>query len=79
MIRRCVICGASYIPGRSDTCSDSCHEELIRRTIIIAGEYKKIVRMSTGVVYRVPTRDILEFGINEQDLDKYPVWVDEKE
>lgn len=56
-----------------ERCSDE-HEELIRRLISEFGEFKKVVRMSTDIAYRVPTRDIIEKGIREQDLDRYPLW-----
>jgi hypothetical protein len=40
------------------------------------GKYKKVVRASTGVAYKVPTRDIIEHGLKERELDKYPLWPD---
>ncbi len=58
------------------TCSDACHEKLIRRLIAEFGEFKKVVRAATGVAYKVPTRDIIEKGIQEQELDQYPKWED---
>jgi len=70
----CVICGKLYEQGRLLTCSDECHEELVKRLIFEFGEFKKVVRMSTGVAYKVPTRDIIERGLREQDLDRYPLW-----
>lgn len=51
-------------------------ERLIQELIARFGEFKKVVRMRTGVAYKVPTRDILEKGIREQDLDRYPLWED---
>lgn len=71
---KCFICGKTYDQGRLMTCSDSCHEELIGWFIAKFGEFKKVVRGSTGVAYKVPTRDILEGGIKERDLDHYPIW-----
>jgi len=68
------MCLNSYEGGREWTCSDACHEELIKRLISEFGEFKKVVRMSTSIAYRVPTRDILEKGIREQELDQYPLW-----
>jgi len=56
------------------TCSEACHEELVRRWIAQFGEFKKVIRESTGIAYRVPTRDIIEPGIKEQELDRYPIW-----
>ena len=49
-------------------------ERLIQKLIARFGEFKKVTRMSTGVAYKVPTRDILVKGIREQDLDRYPLW-----
>ena len=59
------------------TCSDGCHEGLVNCLIAEFGEFKKVVRQSTGVAYKVPARDIFESGINERELDRYPVWKDE--
>jgi len=53
---------------------DGRRERLIQELIARFGEFKKVVRMRTGVAYKVPTRDILEKGLREQDLDRYPLW-----
>lgn len=76
---RCVICQKQYEPGREMTCSDGCHQELVRRLIVEFGEFKKVVRMSTGIAYRVPIKDIFDPGIKEQELDQYPIWEEEVE
>ncbi len=71
---KCYICGdPCTIPG-TITCTPFCHEKLVDRLVIRWGEFKKVVQESTGVAYKVPTRDIIEKGIREQDLDQYPVW-----
>lgn len=70
----CIICQGVYKGGRELTCSENCHEIFIERLIAQFGEYKKVVRMSTGIAYRVPTRDIIERGIREEELDQYPQW-----
>lgn len=72
----CVICGNFYTDGREMTCSQPCHDELVERLIAQFGEFKKVVRMTTGEAFKVPTRDIIEGGVREQDLDLYPRWVD---
>lgn len=54
--------------------SDERRERAIQKLIARFGEFKKVIRMRTGVAYKVPTRDILEKGIKEQDLDQYPLW-----
>jgi len=51
-------------------------EELVKHLIDQFGEFKKVVRMATGEAFKVPTRDIIEKGIREQDLDQYPKWED---
>lgn len=73
-MRKCFICLKYYEGGRELTCSDECHEELVRRLVAEFGEFKKVVRASTGVAYKVPTSDIIESGLREQDLDRYPLW-----
>ncbi len=73
---KCIVCQELYEGGREQTCSDQCHEIFIKRLIARFGEYKKVVRMTTGVAYKVPTRDIIEKGIKEKELDQYPAWED---
>ena len=72
----CVICGTPYFGGWQFTCSEACHEDLVNRIIAKYGEFKMVVRASTGEAFRVPTRDILEKGVRAQDLDQYPKWED---
>ena len=74
---KCCICDREYKSGSELTCSNQCHEELAKHLLARFGEFKKVVRQSTGVAYKVPTRDIIEKGIREQDLDQYPVWEEE--
>lgn len=71
---RCIICGVFYEQGRQMTCSEDCHDRLVSCLIDQFGEFKKVVRQSTGVAYKVPTRDIIEFGLKEEELDQYPRW-----
>ncbi len=70
----CYVCGSYYEAGREMTCSQPCHDELVARLVAKFGEFKKVVRQSTGEVFKVPTIDIIEHGIREQELDKYPQW-----
>lgn len=72
----CIICGNFYTDGRDLTCTQPCHDQLVNHLVAQFGAFKKVVRMSTGVAYKVPTRDIIEKGIKEQDLDRYPLWED---
>lgn len=71
---RCVICQQFYEGGRELTCSNDCHQELVKRLIAEFGGLRRVVRQSTGAAYRVPTKDIIESGLREQDLDGYPLW-----
>lgn len=72
----CIVCHQLYEQGRELTCSDECHEKLVKGLISEFGEYKKVIHQSTGVAYRVPTRDIIERGIQGRELDRYPRWED---
>jgi len=74
--RECVICGDFYYPGNDVTCSKECHDKLINLLIFKHGECKKITRATTGESFKVPLRDILENGVREEELDKYPRWED---
>ena len=65
---------APAITGQKITCSDACHERLIEAFEVTFGKYKQVARMTTGEVFRVPVRTIIEKGIREQDLDQYPRW-----
>lgn len=71
---RCLVCQQPYDRGRELTCSEQCHVKLVRRLVAEFGEFKKVVRQSTGIAYKVPTRDIIKKGIREQDLDRYLLW-----
>jgi len=74
----CIVCQGFYEQGREMTCSDDCHQELVRRLMLQFGEFKKVIHAGTGIAYRVPTRDIIEKGLREEDLDRYPIWEDNK-
>lgn len=47
---------------------------MVRRLVVEFGEFKKVIRLSTGVAYKVPTRDIIEKGFRGEELDQYPRW-----
>jgi hypothetical protein len=38
------------------------------------GAHKKVTDLETGKVYRVPTRDIIEGGLKQQDLKYFHEW-----
>jgi hypothetical protein len=41
------------------------------------GEFKKVIDHN-GIAYRIPTFVIIREGIAEQDLHRFPLWIDEK-
>jgi len=68
----CVICGirgGEYLL----TCSEKCHNRLMKEYIEDFGPYKDITDAETGKTHRVPTEVIFEHGIGQQDLKNYPV------
>ena len=78
MAQKCFVCEKLYEGGREMTCSDACHEKLASRLIAEFGEFKKVVDQATGTAYRVPTREIIKKGIRWRDLDRYPLWEEER-
>jgi len=73
-LRVCVICGEPYVIGRQYTCSEKCHRKFVRALIKKSGKYKKVIDARTGVAHRVPTKDIIEKGLQYKDLPNYPLW-----
>lgn len=67
-------CDADIDIFSSITCSEKCHEEYVKSLENKFGKYKKITDIESGITYRVPTRDIIEKGIKQEDLPRYPVW-----
>ncbi len=74
----CYVCGSYYEEGREMTCSQPCHDKLVTALMAKFGKFKKIVRASTGGAFKVPTIDIIEKGVREQDLEQYPRWERDK-
>ena len=73
----CIVCRRFYENGREYTCADErCHRAFVALLISQFGEFRRVRRMTTGVAYKVPTIDIIERVIKEQDLDRYPIWED---
>jgi hypothetical protein len=70
-----MICGKPCQLGRT-TCSDDCHEKLVYQLEQEFGPYKKVVDETTGLIHKVPTRDIIERGLKQTELHKYPLWLD---
>ena len=65
-------CNYDIMNNQSITCSVECHNELVESLIKENGKYKLVTNAETGKTHKVPTRDIIEFGINFADLEKYP-------
>lgn len=66
-------CNADVKNMQQSTCSKKCHEDLCNELERMFGEYKQIVDAETGFTHRVPTRVIIEKGLNQHDLKDYPV------
>ena len=76
MTHVCPFCGVTYSTDiyRMTCGKPECHEALVQKMIAQFGEFKKITRMTTGQTFKVPIRDIIERGVREQELDRYPLW-----
>lgn len=71
---RCVICQAECKGQYKYTCSKTCHEIWLVQIRREYGNYQKVVRISTGEAFKVPTALIYEQGIKEQELNRFPLW-----
>ena len=67
-------CNADVISHRRQTCSDECHKKLITEMTKEFGEFKKITDIESGIAYKVPTKDIVEKGIQYEELPRYQRW-----
>lgn len=56
------------------TCSEKCHNKFIELMERQYGKVKKVTDIETGISHAVPIRDIIEKGLNHEDLLKYPVY-----
>ncbi len=45
---------------------------LVERFERVVGTHKKVTDLETEKIYRVPTRDIIEGGLRQQDLKYFP-------
>lgn len=67
-------CNADILNMQKSTCSNDCHSKLVDELMKEYGEFKKVIDQETNIAHRVPTKDIIEKGLNQQDLYKYPKW-----
>jgi len=70
--RICTICGSLH-NYREHTCSDECHKLFLDRVEQEVGKEKIIVDAATGKEHVVPTKEILENGLKQENLKNYPV------
>lgn len=56
------------------TCSEKCHEYFVKKLEKEFGESKIVIDETTGIAYKIPTRDVIEKGLTWKDLSKYPQW-----
>ncbi len=69
-----VCCKEDVINNTKLTCSDKCHSMLITLSEKEFGQYKKITDTESGEIYRVPTKYIIEKGLNHDELLTFPKW-----
>lgn len=75
----CIICSMPITITGKMTCSEKCHNEFVNFGIKKFGIAKKIVDVTTGIAYKVPTKDIIEKGLSWKDLTRYPLWEEKEE
>lgn len=56
------------------TCGKHCHDLFVIKKIVEDGLFKKIIDATSGIAYKIPTKLIIEEGIRQQDLKKFPEW-----
>lgn len=57
------------------TCSSYCHELYVFSLELEFGKYKRFVDATTGVTHKVPIRYVIEHGIRQEDLKRFPTWI----
>ncbi len=67
-------CNADVDMHQKITCGDNCHEKFILEMIKEYGSFKKVIDQETKIAYKVPTRKIIEEGLQFEDLTNYPKW-----
>lgn len=67
-------CDTDVINHKKITCGDDCHDKFVEKMVDEFGEYKKITDNASGISYKVPTRQIIEEGIPQDQLKDFPFW-----
>ncbi len=69
-------CDADVLNHQNITCSEECHSKFVEKMLEEFGEYKKITDDDSGLSYKVPTKQIVEEGITQDQLKNFPFWID---
>ena len=69
-----VCCNADIFITGSITDSDACHDILISEMELFHGKFQKVIDGATGIEHKVPLRLIIEHGLAQEDLHKFPLW-----
>lgn len=69
-----ICCKADITLHSKITCSDNCHKKFVQKMIRENGRYKKVTDLESNTTHRIPTRVIIEKGILQNDIKKYPQW-----
>jgi len=67
-------CNADIEMNNKITCSKFCHDLYVIKKIAVDGLFKKVVDLESGKAHKIPTKLIIEEGIIQQDLKKFPEW-----
>jgi len=67
-------CDADVLNHQNITCSQECHQIFVKKMLDEFGENKKITDETSGISYKVPTKQIIEDGITQDQLKDFPLW-----
>jgi predicted nucleic acid-binding Zn ribbon protein len=70
-MKSCFVCGKPRESLRS-TCSEDCDEKFVLELEQTFGKEKKVISERTGKTHLVPTLYIVENGLNEFELCRFP-------
>ena len=69
-----VCCRSDIQSHQKITCSNYCHDKFLEQMIQRHGIFKKVIDAQTGLAYKIPTIIIIEDGLAQENLKKYPLW-----
>lgn len=67
-------CNADVIISGTITDCEACHEILISEMELMHGKFKRVIDGATGIEHKVPLRLIIEHGLTQAELHKFPLW-----